>query len=49
LQGMCGGRATGASTANGANLCRIMHTVVRDLRLTTEVTTQVLERKRSSP
>ena len=39
--------ARGNPTAD--NLCRIMHTVEQDLRLTTEVTTKVRKRKRSAP
>lgn len=39
--------ACGNPTAE--NLCRIMHTVEQDLRLTTEVTAKVHTRKRSAP
>ena len=39
--------ARGNPTAD--NLCRIMHTVEQDLRLTTEVTTKVRKRTRSAP
>jgi len=39
--------ARGNPTAE--NLCRIMHTIEQDLRLTTEVTTTVRKRTRSAP